>query len=328
MVRLGEIDLGAVPVLLAPMSGVTDAPFRRMVRKFGAGLVSSEMIASQAMIREVQKTRKIARLERSEAPAAVQLAGYEPQVMAEAARLNRELGADLIDINFGCPVKKVVNGNAGSALMRDEIQAGKILEACVRAVEIPVTVKMRLGWDDGSRNAPNIARIAQQSGIRMITVHGRTRSQFYRGRADWKFIAQVKQSVDIPVIANGDLTTLDEVTLCLEQSRADGVMIGRGCYGKPWFLSQVIAWLEDGRRLPAPDLEQRHALAIEHLDDVLSHHGQDTGVRLFRKHLGWYSKGLPQAASWRDHINRLDDPKAIRQSIGILYRSFMDGAEG
>jgi tRNA-dihydrouridine synthase B len=318
-----SIDLNNVtledPVILAPMSGVTDLPFRRLVKRHGAGLVVSEMIASEAMIRETRQSMTMAKNCPEERPMAVQLAGCEPSVMAEAARLNADRGAAIIDINFGCPVKKVVNGQAGSALMREEGLAARILEAVVKAVDLPVTLKMRTGWDDKSRNAPKLARVAEASGIKMISVHGRTRCQFYEGRADWAFIREVKQSVRIPVIANGDITTLEEAREALTLSRADGLMIGRGAYGRPWFVRQVIHFLKTGQRLADPPLAQQQEIVLGHYEDMLAHYGTAVGGRIARKHIGWYSKGLPGSAEFRAVVNRTEDPQTVKAMIRAFY---------
>jgi tRNA-dihydrouridine synthase B len=318
------IDIGPLhiedPVILAPMSGVTDMPFRRLVKRSGAGLVVSEMIASQAMIRHSRQTLQMIRNTPEEFPMAVQLAGCEPEVMAEAARLNEDRGAALIDINFGCPVKKVVNGHAGSALMRDEVHAARILKATVDAVRLPVTLKMRTGWDYANRNAPRLARIAEDCGIRMVTVHGRTRCQFYEGSADWSFVRAVKESVGIPVIVNGDITSLDEVRAALDASGADGVMVGRGCYGRPWFLRQVMAFLRGDVVPPDPSLDDQMATVIEHYHAMLSHYGVDSGNRIARKHIAWYSKGLPGSAEFRASLNRGAEPAAVEAMIRDFYR--------
>lgn len=322
-VNLRPVQIGPVtvesPIVLAPMSGVTDMPYRRLVKRCGAGLVVSEMIASRAMIHAARRTMRMATHVADEHPMSVQLAGCEPEVMAEAARLNEDRGAAIIDINMGCPAKKVTNGYAGSALMQDELKAARILKAVVGAVKVPVTLKMRTGWDDNSRNAPSLARIAEETGIRALAVHGRTRCQFYKGHADWNFIGEVKAAVNIPVFGNGDVNTEEDARDLLLASGADGVLVGRGSYGRPWFLNQIAHFLATGKKLADPTIVVQRDLLLEHFEAILEHYGVDNGVKIARKHIGWYSKGLPNSAEFRSAVFQPTDPSAVRELVHRFY---------
>ncbi len=322
-IRIGNATLDA-PVLLAPMSGVTDRPFRRLVRSFGAGLVFSEMVASRTMVQRTRKSRLRGDLSSERRPAALQLAGADPAVMAEAARLARDSGADLIDINFGCPAKKVVNKACGSALMREPELAARIVDAVVRAAgPVPVTAKMRLGWDDANRNAPEFARLCEAAGARMLTVHARTREQRFGGTADWAAVAPVKRAVGVPVVVNGDIRTLADVRDSLALSEADGVMIGRGACDRPWLLRDAMNRLA-GRPAVAPPTGPALAALIKgHYGAILEHYGVRAGVRIARKHLAWYAEAAGATPAFRAAAMRLTAPADV---LELIERTFATAA--
>ena len=318
MLQIGNVKLES-NVILAPMSGVTDLPFRKLVKSFGASLLISEMIASRAMIIQTRESLKKCQKDSDHYPMSVQLAGCDPEVMAQAAKLNEDMGANIIDINFGCPVKKVVNGFAGSALMKDEDLAVRIMDAVVKAVKIPVTMKTRMGWSSENLNAPSLAKKAQDVGIKMITIHGRTRCQMYRGNANWEFVSKVKDVLDIPVIVNGDIKSTQDAKEALRLSNADGVMIGRACYGKPWLINQIHQEINNLPVDKTPSILDQKGIVLGHLDDMIEHYSAPVAIPLARKHIGWYSAGIKNSAEFRAKVNTISDEKILKETISKFY---------
>jgi len=306
-------------LFVAPMAGVTDRPFRQLCKKFGAGLAVSEMVASNSLLWGSQKTRRRANHEGEVDPISVQIAGADPAMMAEAARYNVAQGAQIIDINMGCPAKKVCNAMAGSALLRDETLVGRILDAVVKAVDVPVTLKFRTGWDAANRNALKVARIAEESGVQLLSLHGRTRACGFSGRAEYDTIREVKRSTHLPVVANGDIATPEEAKQVLEHTGADGIMIGRAAQGRPWIFREIEHYLSTGERLPPPLVSEIHAVLIAHLEELYAFYGRETGVKVARKHISWYTKGLAGSASFRHRMNQLETCEEQRDEVNLFF---------
>ena len=317
--KIDNIELPS-NVILAPMAGITDYPYRRLVKSFGCGLVVSEMIASNAVISQKCQVKKMREELKDEKPISIQVAGYDAQIMLKAAIMMQDLGADIIDINMGCPVKKIVKNDAGSALMKDIDKAREIVTTLVNGLDVPVTLKIRTGWGKESRNGVEFAKMAEECGVKMLTVHGRTRNDFYHGEADWDYIKQVKDAVNIPVIGNGDILTVEDAKEKLEASGVDGIMIGRGIYGRPWFAHQVEAYLEDGTIIPDPSPEEQKDTLIKLIYSFVEYYGKEKAVLLSRKHISWFTKGMRASNEFRQDVNRTKDFDEMIEKINNFYK--------
>jgi tRNA-dihydrouridine synthase B len=306
-------------LFVAPMAGVTDRPFRQLCKKFGAGLAVSEMVASNSLLWGSEKTLRRANHDGEVEPISVQIAGADPAMMADAARFNVEQGAQIVDINMGCPAKKVCNTMAGSALLKDEPLVGRILEAVVGAVNVPVTLKFRTGWDAVNKNAIKVARIAEESGVQLLSLHGRTRACGFSGRADYDTIREVKRSTRLPVVANGDIRTPEEAKQVLEHTGADGIMIGRAAQGRPWIFREIEHYLLTGEKLPPPLVSEIHCVLVAHLHELYAFYGRETGVKVARKHISWYTKGLAGSAGFRHGMNQLTSCEEQLDSVDRFF---------
>ncbi|MDP4030111.1 MAG: tRNA dihydrouridine synthase DusB [Gallionella sp.] len=306
-------------LIVAPMAGVTDRPFRMLCKRMGAGMAVSEMVASNSLLYGSEKTKRRANHEGEAGPVSVQIVGADARMLAQAAQYNVDHGAQIIDINMGCPAKKICNVMAGSALLQDEPLVAKLLEAVVGAVNVPVTLKIRTGWDKQNRNAIRIARIAEDSGIQALAIHGRTRACAYTGEAEYDTIAAVKASVHIPIIANGDITTPEKAKYVLQHTGADAVMIGRAAQGRPWLFREIDYFLKTGAHLPAPQISEIHRILLAHMQDLYGLYGEHTGLRVARKHISWYTKGLAGSAQFRHRMNQLESPSTQLAAVDDFF---------
>lgn len=308
--KIGNVQLNN-KVFLSPMAGVTDLPFRLICKEKGCGMLYTEMINAKALCYDDENTKKMLKIEDEERPIAVQIFGSEPEFMGKAAAIMNEYPNEILDINMGCPAPKVIKNGDGSALMRNPKLASEVLSSVVKNSKKPVTLKIRKGWDDDSVNAVEIAKIAEQCGISALAIHGRTREQFYSGKADWDIIEQIKQTINIPVIGNGDVFEVEDAVNMLEKTKCDAIMIGRGAQGNPWIFKRINHYMETGEILPEPTLEERITTAIKHMNLAVAEHGEYVAVREMRKHIGWYLKGLKNSAKYRDQINKITDYKEV-----------------
>ena len=308
--KIGNVQLDN-EVFLSPMAGVTDLPFRTICKEKGCGMLYTEMINAKALCYDDENTKKMLNLEDDGHPVAVQIFGSDPEYMGKAASIMNQYTNDILDINMGCPAPKVIKNGDGSALMRNPKLAAEVLTAVVKNSEKPVTLKIRKGWDDNSVNALEIAKIAEECGISALAIHGRTREQFYSGKADWDIIAEIKQSINIPVIGNGDVFDVQDAVNMLEKTKCDAIMIGRGSHGNPWIFNRINHYMKTGEILPEPTLEEKIGTAIKHMNLAVAEHGEYVAVREMRKHIGWYLKGLKNSAKYRDQINKITDYKEV-----------------
>lgn len=314
-------------LVVAPMAGVTDRPFRMLCKQLGAGLAVSEMVTSNSLLYGSEKTKRRANHEGEVSPISVQIAGSDPAMMAQAAQYNVDHGAQIIDINMGCPAKKICNVMAGSALLKDEPLVSQILKAVVGAVDVPVTLKIRTGWDRQNKNAVQIAKMAEDIGVQALTIHGRTRADLYNGDAEYDTIAEVKQAIQIPLIANGDITTPEKAKYVLEHTNADAVMIGRAAQGRPWIFREIEHYLKTGEHMLAPTVDEIHRVMLGHLHDLYAFYGDLTGMRVARKHISWYTKGLAGSAAFRHNMNTLQTIELQLDAINGFFAELKEKNE-